>query len=638
MKWFVVRAAVVRLLLLVALAAAVTGIVVAIPAIQTAHAAGEQTNQFTITSFDAAYALSRDADGSALMTVTETIVADFPSGRVNHGILRGVPTTYRGRDLDVSLISVRTPKGTDYEVDADDQGGHLVWRIGSASTYVSGPTTYVITYQVRHAVQTFGDHQELYWDVNGDEWLQPVGRVSMTLTLDPDLAAGLTGELACYLPSGGRCGISADGATVTAQSGGLSRGQTMTVAVGFVPGTVVDPGGLGLDAADLAPIGLGIGGGALALTLLWLVLARYRAGRIGEPLVAESTPPDDLSPAAAACLLGRPERAVTAELLNQAVLGSIRLSGEGRRIRAEQVATPVFPDGGDDGNLAKVAIRTAFGGGKVKTGDSVYDVAAAVRRYKAETLVAAYRRFSDNLAFGAWTHTKSPMRFLSWLLFATAGVVALIMVPRTSVPVALVALAALLVAAALIRGLTATPRLSAAGRQRVGYLRGMQMFIRTADTHRLATMQSAATAARGPNQSIELYEKLLGWAVALGVEDSWLRVIGGLPATAGATSGTSLHLDWLDGDPAALFGPADRRHRRLSTPVSGWTFAGYQTSAAMSSGWTSTRDVLSSWSSSMNSGSSSSGGGSGWSSGSSGGSGGGGFSGGGGGGGGGGGW
>lgn len=227
-------------------------------------------------------------------------------------------------------------------------------------------------------------------------------------------------------------------------------------------------------------------------------------------------------------------------------------------------------------------------------------------------------------------------RVLPWLIFAGSGVLALIMVPRASVPVTLVSVGALIVAAAVIRGLVAAPRLSEAGRAEVAYLRGLQLFIRTADTHRLEVMQSARSTERGDDDAYALYEKLLGWAVALGVEDSWRQVIGGLPATGimasdSTTGSTGRSLSWFEGDQHALF---DRRRGSTFTSTGlGWQFAGFQAASSLSSGWESTKSAISS---SMTS--SSSGGGGGWSSGSSGGSSGGGFSGGGGGGGGGGGW
>lgn len=353
----------------------------------------------------------------------------------------------------------------------------------------------------------------------------------MRLTLAPSIdPSRLTGALACYRPSGARCPIRTASGVTTATTSDLPSGRTMTVAIGFAPGTVADPGGAGLDAADLAPVGLGVGGGLLTLALLWLIIARRRAGQIGEPLVAQSTPPADLSPAQAACLLGRPERAITAELLNQAVLGSIQLYWEDKRIRAKHVGPLVFPRDGDRARIPVAALRTVFDG-KLIEGNEVYDVAAAIKRTRAQRMVKAYARFTDYAANGLWNEGFRAGRVLPWLIFAGSGVLALIMVPRASVPVTLVSVGALIVAAAVIRGLVAAPRLSEAGRAEVAYLRGLQLFIRTADTHRLEVMQSARSTERGDDDAYALYEKLLGWAVALGVEDSWRQVIGGLPAT-----------------------------------------------------------------------------------------------------------
>lgn len=582
-------------------------------------------NEFTVQSFDAVYSLDRRANGRQDLQVVETIVVDYPRPELNHGIERSLPTSYRGRPLSPTLGSVTDADGTAYQVATSTQDGQRTWRIGNPATYASGRTTYVIGYTVINAVQDFGDHQELYWDVNGDQWLQPIGRTSMRLTVAPTIGtAGLTGAMTCYLPYGRRCPISADGAVVTAQTGALDPYQTMTIAVGFAPGTVTDPGGRGLAGVDLAPYVLGAGGGVLALTLLWLVVAGLRARRTDAPLVAESTPPDDLSPAFAACLLGRPERAISAELLHQAVHGTIRLSGEGRRIGAQRIDRLTLPSGGDRGRLVNRALQSVFDVPNLNVGEQVADVAASVRRTRSRPLAKEYARFCAANAEGLWRRRSWLVGRLHLVMFAGAFVAAVLLAPLTSIPVVLISVGALLVAAAIVRGLVAAPRLSPVGQETVRHLLGLQMFIRTADTHRLEIMQGAQTAERGlDDDGVVLYEKLIGWAVALGVEDSWRRVIGGLLVADAQHHDGARPMRWFVGDQDLLFGRG--RATSALSPGVGWQLAGQQTAASV---------VPGGGTSSRSSGST----GGGWSSGSSGGSSGGGFSGGGGGGGGGGGW
>jgi len=49
-------------------------------------------------------------------------------------------------------------------------GNQLNVRIGDANRFVDGHQTYVITYQVENAVLFFNDHDELYWNVTGNNW------------------------------------------------------------------------------------------------------------------------------------------------------------------------------------------------------------------------------------------------------------------------------------------------------------------------------------------------------------------------------------------------------------------------------------------------------------------------------------
>ncbi len=51
----------------------------------------------------------------------------------------------------------------------------------------SGP--FDLHYQVRNGLKFFEDHDELYWNVTGDEWDVPVGDASAQILLPP----GVTG-------------------------------------------------------------------------------------------------------------------------------------------------------------------------------------------------------------------------------------------------------------------------------------------------------------------------------------------------------------------------------------------------------------------------------------------------------------
>ena len=64
------------------------------------------------------------------------------------------------------------------------------------------------------------------------------------------------------------------------------------------------------------------------------------------------------------------------------------------------------------------------------------------------------------------------------------------------------------------------PRPTAVGRKTLDALEGLRMFIETAERERL-NRASAPWSENPPSMSVELYERLLPWAIALGVEKPW---------------------------------------------------------------------------------------------------------------------
>ncbi len=208
-------------------------------------AAFADTSDFTFDSFDAEYTLSREADGTATLQVVETIVARFPDFDQNRDIIRAIPDDYDGVPLNTSVSGVTDQNGDPVFFETVTSGGFVELALGT-DDFVRGVQTYVITYTQQNVVRSFDDtaSDEFYWDVNGTGWQQPFGRVSATVTLAPGVAEALTGNAACYVGFFGddeQCAIETDGATFTASSTDLEPGETVTVAIGFEPGTFLTP-------------------------------------------------------------------------------------------------------------------------------------------------------------------------------------------------------------------------------------------------------------------------------------------------------------------------------------------------------------------------------------------------------------
>jgi uncharacterized membrane protein YgcG len=89
--------------------------------------------------------------------------------------------------VDFELLSVeRDGQPEDYRTESVT-GGIRIYT-GSADVFLEpGEYTYTITYRTGRQIRYFDDHDELYWNVTGTGWLFPIDRAGATVTL-PDNA------------------------------------------------------------------------------------------------------------------------------------------------------------------------------------------------------------------------------------------------------------------------------------------------------------------------------------------------------------------------------------------------------------------------------------------------------------------
>jgi len=209
-------------------------------AVAIACSASTTDEGWVVTSFQSDITLSSDST----LTVKEDISVDFGS-QLKHGIFRTIPLRYRFDDahdryFDLSVQSVtdgiRQVRYSDY-VDHDNE----VIKIGEPQIQVSGAQRYVITYKVVGAMNSFADHDELFWNVDGALW--PAAKSKVEATVHLPSSAFLKG--ACYQGAPGStetCTYSGAGTTASyASTRRLPPGEQMSVVTGITRGAVAVP-------------------------------------------------------------------------------------------------------------------------------------------------------------------------------------------------------------------------------------------------------------------------------------------------------------------------------------------------------------------------------------------------------------
>ncbi len=289
-----------------------------------APAAAQRTLE--IQRFDAD--IHVEEDGS--IEVTETIRARF-TGAWN-GLYRMVPVKYRtpqgfNWSIRLELLGARDEQGAPLRTETLREGHHVKYKV-----YVPGAQdatrTVVIRYRARNALRFFEDHDELYWNVTGDEWDVALGDVSARITL-PRGAAGLraTAFNGIYGSTSREAVVSlADSAIHVTMPRKLEFREGLTAVVGWDKGLVDEPSATERVSGFLAanwPLALPIP------VLVGMLMLWSRRGRDPRrlPVTVQYEPPAGLTPAEAGTLTDESVdmRDITASMVDLAVRGFLKI-------------------------------------------------------------------------------------------------------------------------------------------------------------------------------------------------------------------------------------------------------------------------------------------------------------------------
>lgn len=528
--------------------AVVVGLLASLAFAAPAHA---DVDDFDFETLTVDYTLTRAEDGTSRLRVVEEFVARFPETDQNRGMRRVIPDSYNGQPLHPHLVSITDADGAPRESETDSEDG-MYAMTSRADGYVHGVQTYVFTYTLENVTWTFeGGDQEFYWDVNGVDWAQPFGEITARLHLGADLADALTGRMACYAGTQGGT-ASCDkitsteapdgGVVITAQDSDVAPYETLTMAVGFDPDTftlfdssfVASPAGW---AQSVAALGL-VGAGALALRSR----RRWLRDEPGRPtIIAEYTPPNGVDALESAVLLGKQSKAIPAEVLEQAVVGSIRvLQGEKRVFGKARLTAELVDLSRADGD-GRMLLRGLFPGG---VPGEQYEFGRQDTRL-SKVAQSILKEADKDLKERGFRRTV-PTGARVWPILATAAAAGLVFVfgalaydggVRSPWPLILIVAAGLIGVAVIL--LVVRQPLTRTGAEARDHLKGLEEFIAWAEADRIRMLQSPTGAERvpvdvnDPREMLRLYEALLPYAVVFGQEKEWSKQLAVLYTATG---------------------------------------------------------------------------------------------------------
>lgn len=497
-------------------------------------------NDFTITDYRIEYRLGQDNDKRSTLTTIETITAKFPESDQNHGIERAIPQSYDGHPTSLRIVSVNKPNGAKWDYKTYKSNGNLVVRIGDKDTYVHGEQAFVITYAQRDVTRYFSDTEadEFYWDTNGTEWLVPIEKLSVFLTVEDGLDSKLTGSTACYEGLSGSeatCELPNEGKVFMANATDLAPRENVTIAVGFKPQTfaVYEPT-LWDRIVQYYVLSLFLFGAVGAGLIIWFIRRwsswSNRKRELGT-IVPEYIPPKDTSLTAAASLQTNPGSVFTAQLLDFAVRHYLKIyqTKDKSLFHAAEYDIEIVKDISALKAEEQEIIRDIFGA------DTSVGTRLALSTLKNNTTV--YTRTLNNdaqlkkLVRGEYGLRAKNETQTKW--FKRAATITFVAAALTLNPV--VAVAGIV---AIICAFTLWP-LTDKGLEVYRYMEGLKMYIKVAETERLKMLQSPEGAEKvggavdtsDGGSLVKLYERVLPFAVLFGQEKEWTKRIGELYET-----------------------------------------------------------------------------------------------------------
>ena len=330
----------------------------------------------TIRDFSSRIVVSKSGE----LTVTETISVRAEGRQIKRGIYRDLPLLIEdanGRNIRAGfeLLSVTRGGNSEPHHVRESSDGVRIY-IGSSDVFLpTGNYTYTIKYKTDRQIRFFESHDEVFWNVTGNEWNFSIANASAKIVLPEGVSSmGNVAYLGKYGSREQSYAISetADGQVVNFSAGrALAKGEGLTVGVKMPAGTIVISAEQksdwfwqdNLNAIMAAVIGLVV---TAYYFVTWLLIGRDPQRGV---VVPRWDAPDDLSPALVNYIdrkgiAGKGWDAITSAILNLAVKGLVTLD----KTSGDLVITKVA---GDQRQVLPVGERAVLNNIGYADGDSL---------------------------------------------------------------------------------------------------------------------------------------------------------------------------------------------------------------------------------------------------------------------------
>ncbi len=556
-----------------------------------------------ILSYHSDVKVNRDAS----LSVTETITVVAQGEEIKRGIYRDFPVKYRdhlGNRYNVEFKVREVLKdGLPEKYHLKTMSNGIRVYIGDENTYLSPKEyTYTLVYETNRQLGFFKDFDELYWNVTGNGWNFTIEKASASVELPAGTAENKIKVEGYTGPSGAQeknftAVIDYYGRAAFETTQALSPGEGLTIVVSWPKGVVRAP-----DLQQKLIYFMNDNRSVLAGLICLLALIVYYLtvwmyfGRDPEKgtIIPLYGPPDKLSAASVRYLMkmGYDNKTFTAALISMAVKGYLKIEEAGGRYTLRKTAASASSLSGEEEELARKLFLYDTLELQNQNHSIIQGAMANLQRSLANQFEKSY--FVTNIGyfvpglifsifmvlicglFDATERTPIAIFMCFWLTIWSVGVGALLQnifslwkgamqggrnagaalglslfaVPfvigeaigiaflayATSVTVIMVLLSAVFLNLLFYHLLKAPTFM---GRKMMDRIEGFKMYLSVAEKDRLNLLNP-------PENTPELFEKFLPYALALDVEQLWAERFTEV-LNAASAEGRQYHPAWYSG-------------------------------------------------------------------------------------------
>ncbi len=482
--------------------------------------------------------------GDGMIEVTETIKVRAEGRQIRRGIYRDFPVDYEdrlGNEYRMRLEPIAVRRNGERESFHTVRSGRDVRTyFGRSDRFIEhGVHTYTFRYRVDRMIGFFDEHDELYWNVTGNSWAFPIDKAAATVRLefaaprDELMVDGYTGRLGSSAQDYGRF-LDDDGNVNFQANQPLPASHGLTIVVGWPKGFVDEPttmtrvGWLIRDNRNLLTVAAG-----LLLMLIYYIPVWRSHGKDPEAgvVVTRYEPPAGFSPASLRYIrqMYYDYKVMTAAVVNLAVKGYVEIDDSGKEHKLRKLdptaATAAMAPGEQELFDTLFASRDA-----VTLTNANHRVLGKARTAHGESLKQDYKQhyFQTN---GYLNLPPVVLAILTTLVAVNVG--------NGATPSVIAGIVLMFLAIVFFAIIMRRPTLR--GRKVLDEIVGFTDYMEVAEKDEL-------NLRNPPEKTPQLFEALLPYALALGVEQAWSEKFAQVLAAIRNPDGSRYRPGWYRGN------------------------------------------------------------------------------------------